>query len=115
MLYKMATNGVGLNGKGGFVGRTLLAGGAAALIDGAVEVTRAPILNDESNIFPGRSNAEVVLYGAGAIGLILSAFAMISKQRLFGGVGAELVGPSLGAIGGTYVYENFIAPAVVRK
>jgi hypothetical protein len=100
----------------GFIGKTLLAGGAAAMIDGVVEVTRAPVLNDESNLFPGRSNAEVVLYGAGTLGLVLGAFTMLSKgQKLYGNVGAELVGPSLGAIAGTYLYENFIAPAIIRK
>jgi hypothetical protein len=105
-----------LNGKGGFLGKAAVSAIAAGAIDGAVEVGRVPILNDESNIFPGRSNTEVVLYGAGVIGTVLSAFAMLSKgSRLFGGVGSELLPASLGAITGTYLYENFVAPAVIRK
>lgn len=88
---------------------------AAMAIDGASEYFKLPVLNDESNLFPGRSNAEVVLYGAGTLGLVLSAFAMLSKQRLFGNVGADLVGPSAGALIGTYAWENFVAPALIRN
>jgi len=104
-----------LNGKGGFVTKGALAAGAAAVIDGVTEYSQAPLFNDESNLFPGRSNVEVILYGVGIAGTVLSAFALISKQRLLGNVGADLLPASLGAVAGTYVYENIIAPAVIRK
>lgn len=103
-----------LNGKGGFLGKAAIAGLVAGGIDGAVEITRAPIFNDESNIFPGRSNTEVILYGAGLIGSVLGAFSLFSKSRLFGNVGADLLPASIGTVAGTYVYENFVAPAVIR-
>ena len=103
-----------LNGNGGFVGKAAGAGIAAALIDGIVEVTQAPIFNDESNLFPRRSNTEVILYGAGVIGAVLGAAATFSKSRLFGNVGSELLAPSIGTVAGVYVYENFIAPALIR-
>lgn len=103
-----------LNGKGGFATKALGAGIAAAAIDGIVEVTQAPIFNDESNIFRGRSNTEVILYGVGVIGSVLGAAATLSKSRLYGNVGSDLLAPSLGTVFGTYIYENFIAPAVIR-
>lgn len=104
-----------LNGQGGFLGKGALAAGTAALIDGVTEYSQAPLFNDESNIFPGRSNVEVILYGAGILGTVLSAFALVSKQRLLGNVGSDLLPASLGAVTGTYIYENIIAPAVIRK
>jgi hypothetical protein len=104
-----------LNGKGGMLTKGALAAGAAAVIDGVTEYSQAPLFNDESNIFPGRSNVEVILYGLGIFGTVTSLFAMLSKQRLFGNVGSDLLAPSIGAVAGTYVYENIIAPAVIRK
>jgi len=105
-----------LDGKGGFVSKAALSAGAAALIDGVTEYSQAPLFNDESNIFPGRSNVEVILYGLGVTGTVLGAFAMLSKgQRLLGNVGADVLPASAGVVLGTYVYENFIAPAVIRK
>ena len=104
-----------VNGQSGLVTKTAGAAVAAAAIDGASEYFKLPVLNDESNLFPGRSNAEVVLYGAGTLGLVLGGFAVLSKQKLFGNVGAELVGPSAGALIGTYAWENFLAPSLVRS
>jgi len=106
-----------LNGQGNFVSKTAGAAVAAAAIDGASEYFRIPILNDESNLnmFQGHSNAEVILYGAGVLGTVLSLFATLSKQRLVGNVGSDLLGPSLGAIVGTYSWENFIAPSFIRN
>lgn len=106
---------LGLNGSGGFVAKAFGAGTAAAVIDGIVEVTQAPIFNDESNIFKGRSNTEVILYGAGVIGSVLGAAAALSKSRFYGGGGADLLPASLGLVAGTYVYENMIAPAIIRN
>ena len=103
-----------LNGKGGFIGKAVGTGVAAAVIDGVVEVTQAPLFNDESNIFRGRSNTEVILYGAGIIGSVLGGAAALSKSRLYGNVGADLLPGSLGLVFGTYIYENFIAPAIIR-
>ena len=103
-----------LNGKSGIVTEAVGAGIAAAMIDGFVEITQLPLFNDESNIFRGKSNTEVILYGAGIVGSVLSAAAALSKQRLLGNVGAKLLGPSLGTVAGTYVYENFLAPALIR-
>ena len=105
-----------LNGKGGgFVTKAALSAGAAAVIDGVTEYSQAPLFNDESNLFPGRSNVEVILYGLGVAGTVLGGFALLSKQRLLGNVGADVLPASVGAVVGTYVYENIIAPAVIRK
>lgn len=103
-----------LNGKGGFVTKAVGAGAAAAIIDGAVEVTQLPLFNDESNLFRGKSNTEVILYAVGLVGSVLGAAATLSKSRLYGNVGSDLLAPSLGTVAGVYVYENFIAPALIR-
>ena len=105
----------GKGGVGGFATKAAIAGGAAAVIDGVTEYSQAPLVYDESNLFPGRSNVEVILYGLGVAGTVLGAFALLSKQRLLGNVGAEILPASVGAVAGTYIYENIIAPAVIRR
>lgn len=107
-----------VNGKGGFVGKTALAAGAAIAIDGASEYLHIPVLNDESN-FPGlagHSNAEVILYGAGLLGTVLGGVSLLSKGgRVIGNVGAEVLPASLGLLLGTYGWENVLAPALIRN
>ena len=103
-----------LNGKGAFITKAGTAAVVAGGIDAIVEVTQAPIFNDESNIFRGRSNTEVILYGAGLVGSVLGLAAALGKSRLYGNVGSDLLPGSLGTVFGVYVYENFVAPALIR-
>jgi hypothetical protein len=107
------------NGKGGgyvsFAKDAVIAGAAAAAIDGISEISKAPFLNDQAPVFgqANMSNAEAILYSAGALTTVLGAAAAITRKRIMG-FGPELLATGAGLLMGTSVYENHIAPMVVR-
>jgi hypothetical protein len=107
------------NGKGGgyvgFAKDALIAGAAAAAIDGISEVSKAPFLNDQAPIFgqANMSNSEAILYVAGGLTAVLGAVAAVTRKRIMG-FGPELLATGAGLLVGTSVYENHIAPMVVR-
>ena len=107
------------NGKGGgyvnFAKDAVIAGAAAAAVDGISEVSKAPFLNDQAPFFgsANMSNAEAILYTAGALTTVLGAVSAVTRKRVMG-FGPELLATGAGLLMGTSVYENHIAPMVVR-
>jgi hypothetical protein len=92
------------------------AGVASAAIDGVTEYTRAPFLNDQAPIGGANmSMAEILLYGAGAFLAVFGGFAAITKKRIMG-IGSDAIGTGVGAIMGTYLYEQQLATMLgIRK
>lgn len=107
----MAKNSNG-GSKGGYINFAKVAAfgaAAGATIDAFCEVSKFPVLNDASPLGgPNTSNAEVVLYGGGALMTVLGLLDLLTGVK-FGGIGKELLPTGMGLIIGTHYYESDLA------
>ena len=90
---------------------TASAFGAAfgATADAFVEVSRFPYLNDVAPIGgPNMSNAEIIIYGGGALMAVLGYLDLITNSKL-GGIGKEMLPVGLGSVLGVHIYEHSLA------
>ena len=106
----MAKGSSNTGGYLGFAKTAAFAAAAGAVVDAFSEVSHFPILNDPAPIGgnPNTSNAELIIYAAGALMTVAGLLDLVGGVRL-GGMGKEMLPAGAGLIIGTHYYESDLA------